>query len=102
MVEQLAEGDRTAGDLSAVAHAEFGVSQPAASRHLRVLREAGLVRSRVEGSRRIYSLDRDGVEAIGEWADRLQQLWSRSLSALSTEIARGQHDRRHESNGVEQ
>ena len=102
MVEQLAEGDRTAGELSAVVREEFGVSQPAASRHLRVLREVGLVRSRVEGSRRIYSLDRDGVEAIGEWADRLRQLWGGSLSALGTEIARDQRDRRYESKGSQQ
>ncbi|OZM70573.1 ArsR family transcriptional regulator [Amycolatopsis antarctica] len=97
MVEQLAVRDRTAGELSAAVHDEFGVSQPAASRHLRVLREAGLVRSRVDGSRRIYSLDREGLEEIGEWVDRLRALWGVSLSALDTEIARGKRDRRQES-----
>ena len=50
MVEQLAEGDRTAGELSAVVREEFGVSQPAASRHLRVLREAGLVQAEKRGT----------------------------------------------------
>jgi DNA-binding transcriptional ArsR family regulator len=94
MVEQLAAGERTAGELSATALDEFGVSQPAASRHLRVLREAGLVTSRVDGSRRIYRLETDGVEQIAEWADRLRSRWSASLSALDTEIARGKRARR--------
>ncbi len=89
MVELLAVRDCTAGELSTLAREEFGISQPAASRHLRVLRDAGLVHSRVDGPRRVYSLERDGIEQIGEWADRLRALWSGSLSALGTEIARG-------------
>lgn len=96
MVEQLAERDATAGELSAVAGEEYGVSQPAASRHLRVLREAGLVSARVDGSRRIYRLERDAVEEIGEWADHLRALWATSFSALGTEISRGAR-RRQES-----
>lgn len=94
LVEQLATGERSAGELGALVLAEFGASQPAVSRHLRVLREAGLVRSRVDGARRVYSLDPEGIEQIAEWTDRLRELWQASLWALETEIARGARDRR--------
>jgi DNA-binding transcriptional ArsR family regulator len=93
MVEELAVRDHSAGELGAVAHTEFGVSQPAVSRHLRVLREAGLVTSRADGPRRIYSLDRDSVDEMSDWVEQLRALWGASLSALSTEIARGRRDR---------
>lgn len=102
MLEQLAHGERTAGELSALVKREFGTSQPAASRHLRVLREAGLVSSSVDGARRIYRLDADGVESIAEWADRLTALWGSSLSALDTEIARGERLRARELKGSAQ
>jgi DNA-binding transcriptional ArsR family regulator len=89
MVERLAQGECAAGVLGEIASTEFQVSQPAASRHLRVLRDAGLVRSRVDGARRIYSLEHDGIDEISQWADHLRSFWASALSALDTEIARG-------------
>lgn len=93
IVERLAAGEQSAGALGDLVGEEFGLSQPATSRHLRVLREADLVESRVDGTRRIYRLRPDGVEQIGDWVDRLRGLWQHSLSALETEIARGARER---------
>ncbi len=85
VVELLADGDRTAGELAA----EFAVSQPAVSRHLRVLRESGLVRSKVHGQQRVYSLVADRLAEIDEWLDRYRLFWTQRLDALDTEIRRG-------------
>ena len=76
IVALLAGGERSAGELAD----RFPVSRPAISRHLRVLREAGLVRSRTEGKRRLYVLDPE-------------PLWAQRLDALDTEIARGRRAR---------
>ncbi len=68
---------------------EFGLVQPATSRHLRRLREAGLVRSRPDGSRRLYSIDPSGLRDIDVWLDQFRGLWSSALSALEAEVCRG-------------
>ena len=68
LVELLADGERSAGQLATAVGAEFGISQPAASRHLRVLREAGVVDSVPQGAVRLYSVRPeafDEVEALG-------------------------------------
>jgi DNA-binding transcriptional ArsR family regulator len=88
-VELLGEGDLTAGDLAERATAEFGISQPAASRHLRILRETGLVTSAVDGKRRVYTLDRERLDAAAAWFDGVLGFWSQRLDALETELARG-------------
>ncbi|HEY8719762.1 metalloregulator ArsR/SmtB family transcription factor, partial [Pengzhenrongella sp.] len=59
LVELLSAGERSAGTLADAVGAEFGISQPATSRHLRVLREVGMVASAVDGQRRLYSLRRE-------------------------------------------
>ena len=68
-VELLARGERTAGELAALAAEEFGITQPAASRHLRVLRESGVVASRVAGQRRVYALEPAGLDEAAAWFD---------------------------------
>lgn len=73
---------------------EFGVSRPAVSRHLRVLRESGLVRVRVDGRRRVYTIDPAPLEELDAWLEPYRRLWSRRLDALDTEIRRGRRDRR--------
>ncbi|GAA4152778.1 ArsR/SmtB family transcription factor [Leifsonia shinshuensis] len=88
-VELLARGERTAGDLAMLAADEFGITQPAASRHLRVLREAGVVASRVDGQRRVYALEPTGLEDAAAWFDALGTAWEQRLDALGTELARG-------------
>ncbi len=83
IIELLAEGERSAGDLVA----DFTVSQPAISRHLRILREAGLVRVRAEGQRRIYRLDPAPLATLDEWLARYRHFWSARLDALEVRIA---------------
>lgn len=89
IVELLSGGERGAGELAGIAAAEFGISQPATSRHLRILREAGLVAARVDGTRRIYALAPDGLDALEAWVARLRAAWAGPMLALETEIARG-------------
>jgi len=94
LVELLADGRRTAGDLSAAVGAEFGISQPAASRHLRVLREAGLVDSEARGTVRLYSVRPEPFDDIEQWVHGVRRFWDSRLDALETEIARGARERR--------
>jgi len=89
LVELLATGDRAAGDVSDVVEREFGISQPAVARHLRVLREAGFVTSTPAGARRIYRLEPVVIDELQQQVDRYRALWNQRLDALETEIARG-------------
>lgn len=61
---------------------ELGLSQPGASRHLRVLREVGLVRDRKVGKQRLYGLDARGLRAVHEWTGGFEQFWSGSFDRL--------------------
>lgn len=78
IVELLAQRDRTVGEIVA----EFEVSAPAISQHLKVLREAGLVNSRVEGQTRIQTLNPAGLDEISLWLERTRHFWSHRLDAL--------------------
>lgn len=79
IVEQLMDrGALPAGDLVD----GKGMSGAAISRHLKVLREAGLVQQRVRGPRRIYSIQPDGLRAIAEWSISKRQFWDGSLDRL--------------------
>ncbi|HWL77333.1 metalloregulator ArsR/SmtB family transcription factor [Microbacterium sp.] len=89
LVELLAERDRTAGELTEIVTAEFGISQPAVSNHLRVLRESGFARSRPEGTRRIYALEAARTAEVTDWVQRHLAFWSQRLDALETEVRRG-------------
>ncbi len=86
----LAQGELAAGELAG----RFPVSRPAISRHLRVLREAGLVRSRVEGRRRLYALDPRPLRELDDWLEPYRDLWAQRFDALDTEMARGRRARR--------
>ena len=90
ILDLLVDGEVTAGGLAAA----FSVSRPAVSRHLRVLREAGLVRVRSDGRRRLYALDPGPLRELDAWLDPYRRLWSQRLDALDTEIRRGRRDRR--------
>ena len=89
IVAMLAAGEVAAGDLAA----GFPVSRPAISRHLRVLRECGLVRVRVDGQRRLYSLDAAPLAELDAWLAPYRRLWAQRLDALDTELARGRRAR---------
>jgi DNA-binding transcriptional ArsR family regulator len=84
IVELLAEGERSAGELAA----QFDTSRPGVSRHLRVLREHGLVRAREDGVRRLYSLDPGPLAELDDWLARYRGFWTNRLDALDTEITR--------------
>jgi DNA-binding transcriptional ArsR family regulator len=89
VVELLAEGERTAGELTDRVQAEFGISQPAVSRHLRVLREAGFAGSEPRAQQRLYRLHPEPLAEVDAWLARYRPLWSQALDALDTEIHRG-------------
>jgi DNA-binding transcriptional ArsR family regulator len=93
VLDLLAEGERTSGAITEVIREEFGISQPAVSQHLGVLRSNGFVHVRVDGPRRIYSLDPAPLQAIDAWLDGFRRFWTQRLDALGTEIARGKRER---------
>ena len=74
ILEILAEGDRSVGELVE----QFPVSQPAISRHLRLLREAGLVDCHGDGKRRVYSFDPGSLAPLDEWVERRRDASSRA------------------------
>lgn len=94
ILEALADGEQTSGAVVAVIQAEFGISQPAVSQHLRVLRESGFATVRAEGTRRLYSVDATPLKEVDVWLDRFRQFWNQHLDALATELARGKRERR--------
>jgi DNA-binding transcriptional ArsR family regulator len=103
ILEVLAEGEHTAGAITEVVRREFGISQPAVSQHLRVLRENGFTTVRAEGTRRLYAVDATPLREADLWLDRFRAFWNQRLDALATEIARGKRakkehdsDRSHE------
>lgn len=89
ILELLADGEQTAGDVSGVIRAEFGISQPAVSQHLRVLRESGFATVRAAGNRRLYAVDSAPLQEVDIWLERFRRFWSQRLDALGTELARG-------------
>ncbi|MGY1826658.1 MULTISPECIES: ArsR/SmtB family transcription factor [unclassified Blastococcus] len=97
ILELLSTGEKPAGAIVSGLQRTAPISQPAVSQHLRVLREAGLVTVRAEGTRRLYALDPAGVVAAQAWlvalADPLAA-FAQPLDALATEVARGQRARR--------
>ena len=80
IVELLADNERSVGELCEV----FEISQPAVSRHLRVLRESGLVRSRTDAQRRMYSLRPEPLAEIDRWLERYRSFWSKRLDELES------------------
>src|SRR5436309_9621610 len=94
ILELLADGERSAGELGAVVQAEFGISQPAVSQHLRVLRDNGFATVRAEGTRRLYAVDAAPLREVDQWLRRFEGFWNQHLDALSTELARGSRARR--------
>ncbi|WP_030172059.1 ArsR/SmtB family transcription factor [Spirillospora albida] len=94
ILELLADGERTSGAVAEVVRAEFGISQPAVSQHLKVLRDAGFAVVRAEGTRRLYAVDPAPLQEIDAWLDRFRRYWTPHLDALGTELVRGRRARR--------
>ncbi len=78
ILEMLARGSLSSGEIAA----RFEVSAPAVSQHLQALRKAKLVRVRAVAQRRIYELERDGVEEVSDWLERIRLFWGRRLDTL--------------------
>jgi DNA-binding transcriptional ArsR family regulator len=86
----LTGGPATAGELAAL----LPIARPGVSRHLRVLREAGLVEVRREAQRRVYGLRPEPLAELDQWLGQYRAMWEQRLDALHTEVARGKRERR--------
>ena len=89
MLDALRDGPSTAGELAAL----LPIARPGVSRHLRVLREAGIVDVREEGQFRFYSLRAEPLAELDEWLGHYRSQWTQRLDALHTEVARGKKTR---------
>lgn len=94
ILELLADGSRTAGDVVDVVRAEFAISQPAVSQHLKVLRDNRFVTVVPVGNRRLYELDPSPIADLENWLARVRPRPAPAFDALATEIARGRRERR--------
>jgi DNA-binding transcriptional ArsR family regulator len=92
ILELLATNEHNSGAVVAVIQEEFGITQAAVSQHLRVLRDNGFATVRVDGARRVYSLNAEPLAEVDAWLDRFRIFWGRNLDALATEVARGKRD----------
>lgn len=99
ILELVARGELAAGAIGEAIQAEFGISQPAVSQHLRVLREGGFLTVRPDGPRRLYSVDGAGLRDVEDWLARFRRTWTPPLDALATELARGRKTRRPPTTG---
>ncbi|MCK2219420.1 metalloregulator ArsR/SmtB family transcription factor [Actinomadura sp. ATCC 31491] len=94
ILELLAGGEQSSGEVTAVIQHEFGISQPAVSQHLRVLRDNGFASVRAEGTRRLYAVEAGPLREVDVWLERFRGFWDQRLDALATELARGKRERR--------
>jgi DNA-binding transcriptional ArsR family regulator len=97
ILELLAAGEQPVSSLVAAVRTRAPISQPAVSQHLKVLRDAGLVTVRAEGTRRFYAVHQPGIDAARAWLARLGDplaQFAQPLDALETEVARGRRARR--------
>ncbi len=90
VLERLRTGPTTAGALAA----QLPIARPGVSRHLRMLREVGLVEVRHDAQRRVYSLRADPLAEVDAWLNPYRDLWEKRLDALHAEVARGRSDER--------
>ena len=94
ILKLLSDGELSSGQISAVIHDEFGISQAAVSQHLRVLRENGFATARVSGARRLYVVDATPLREVDAWLESFRTMWDHPMDALATELARGRRERR--------
>jgi DNA-binding transcriptional ArsR family regulator len=96
ILELIGDGELTSGALCEVIKREFGISQPAVSQHLKVLRDNGFATVRPDGARRLYAVAPAPLRDIDAWLDQFRRFWTPHLDALATELARGKHARRRQ------
>lgn len=93
ILELLADGEQSAGDLVGVLSFELGITQPAVSQHLKILRENGFARVRIDAQKRIYSIEAAPLQDVDQWLSRFRRFWEDKLDALGDEISRGKKSR---------
>jgi DNA-binding transcriptional ArsR family regulator len=93
ILELLAGSEHSSGDIVTVVQREFGITQSAVSQQLRVLRESGFASVRIDGARRIYSVEGAPLREVDGWLERFRMFWAPRLDALATEIERGKRKR---------
>ena len=86
ILELLADGELTSGAVAAIVQAEFGISQPAVSQHLKVLRDNGFATVRPDGARRLYAVDAAPLQEIDMWLYGFRRFWDQRLDSLATGI----------------
>ena len=94
ILELIADGESPAGAITAVVQAEFGISQPSVSQHLRVLRDSGFATVRPQGTRRLYAVAAAPFRELDDWLDHFRRFWTQRLDSLETELVRGRRERR--------
>jgi DNA-binding transcriptional ArsR family regulator len=94
ILELLADGELSSGAITDIVQAEFGISQPAVSQHLKVLRDSGFTTVRPEGTRRMYLVDAAPFRELDDWLEPFRRFWDQRLDSLATELARGKRERR--------
>jgi DNA-binding transcriptional ArsR family regulator len=94
ILELLAGGEMSAGDIGVAIQDEFAITQPAVSQHLKVLRHNGFASVRPDGQRRLYAVNGTALRDVDEWLDTFRRFWNPRLDALATEISRGKRQRR--------
>jgi DNA-binding transcriptional ArsR family regulator len=94
ILELLADGELSSGAITGVVQAEFGITQPAVSQHLRVLRDSGFATVRPDGTRRLYAVEPAPLKEVDAWLEPFHHFWEQRLDALDTELARGRRERR--------
>jgi DNA-binding transcriptional ArsR family regulator len=90
VLDALSRGPATVGELAAL----LPIARPGVSRHLRVLRESGLVDVRSEAQFRVYELRTEPLALLDEWLGSYRSLWEQRMDALTTEVARGKNEKR--------
>lgn len=89
ILELLSMGETASGDIVNVISKEFGISQPAVSYQLRVLRENGFASVRPQAQQRFYSVNTQSLTAIEDWLNLFRRMWDPKLDALAAEVSRG-------------
>jgi DNA-binding transcriptional ArsR family regulator len=84
ILDLLSRRERSVGEIVG----QFELTQPAVSQHLRVLKEAGLVASRAEAQRRVYSINPSPLRQLDRWLQRYRKLWAEDLDALERHLDR--------------
>ena len=94
ILEHLCVQELSSGEVVSTVGEEFGISQSAISQHLKVLRENKFANVRIDGARRIYSLEPSGLQDIDQWLAPFRRFWEPRFEALVKEVERGKKKRK--------